>query len=141
MHLPEQLSFPAGQEVTQMPSSHCVSPVQVVVQSPQWASSCETSTHASSQAVSVPPQVNVQLPALQSGVAPGGAVQGREQPPQFELSAFVSTQEPLQFVVPLEQSGTQAPPLHTAPPPHAVAQAPQWSRSEFSSTQAPPHRL
>jgi hypothetical protein len=126
MHLPAQLDWPGGQDVTQMPSWHSAPlPPHIVVQSPQCALSCARSTQALPHAVSVPPQLKVQLPSLQSGVAPGGAVQERAQAPQFELSSFVSTHEPLQFVVPAEQRVTQAPALQTAPSPQTRSQSPQ----------------
>ena len=115
--------------------------MQALAQSPQCAGSFETSTQASPHATSVPVQVNPQLPALQRGEAPFGAVQTREQTPQFELSFSRSTQEPSQLVVPAEHKVTQSPSLQTCPLSQVASQRPQWWRSELTSTHAMPHAV
>jgi hypothetical protein len=47
--------------------------------------------------------------------------------PQFEVSAFVSTQELLQFVVVAGHTTVHAPPEQVSEPAQAVLQAPQWA--------------
>ena len=55
--------------------------------------------------------------------------------PQFELSVWVSTHVPPQFVCPAGQ--VQAPLWHVEPPVHAVPQVPQLLLSVWVSTQEP----
>lgn len=59
--------------------------------------------------------------------------------PQFEVSAVVSTQEELQFVVPTLQRRAQAPPEHTSDAPHDLPHCPQLFLSDARSTQVPLH--
>jgi hypothetical protein len=53
--------------------------------------------------------------------------------PQLETSVIVSTQLPLQSIVPDGQP--QVPEAHSSPASHAVSQSPQWASSVMRSTQ------
>jgi hypothetical protein len=67
-------------------------------------------------------------------------VQAIPQPPQLFGSSFVSTQAPVQFVVPFGQVVVQVI-EHTCVELHIVPQPPQFCGSVVVSTQTPPHSV
>jgi hypothetical protein len=125
-HFPEQLVCSMGHAPTQTPSLQLAPvPTHAVVQLPQCARSFDRSLQESPHAARPPVHVNPQLPALQSGEPPLGAVQTCEHSPQFELSLFGSTHDPPQFVFPAEHTVMQWPALHTSVLAHDTSHAPQ----------------
>ena len=79
-------------------------------------------------------------PPEQVGLALAGAVQTTPHLPQFEVSVFVSTQEPLQSVS-APQLAVHMPPLQTSPAAHAFEQLPQCCAFDCVSMHSLPHAL
>lgn len=101
---------------------------------PQLRESVFGSTHVVPQS-SWLPQLGTHFAAWQNSPAAHAC----PQLPQLEVSVPVSTQAPLQALVPALQALVQAPLTQTSVPVQALPQAPQLAAADFRSAQPLPH--
>jgi hypothetical protein len=96
-------------EGAQAPLTQVSLGLHFLLQPPHAFGLVSVSTHAPSHDVSVPVHAKLQLPALQVGVPPAGAVHAVPQVPQFAGSRLVSTHEPWQLVDCASQTSAHVP--------------------------------
>jgi hypothetical protein len=113
---------PSGQSQSPLKQA---SPPHELLQEPQLAGSLCVSTQASPQRSSGALHTIAHSLSAHDALPLSGAGQATLQPPQFCTSLVVTTQAPLQLVVPTAHESAQVPPEHTLPAEHAWPQAPQ----------------
>jgi hypothetical protein len=128
-HAPLQSVSPALQLALQLPFTQLAEPfvggVHARLQAPQCATLERISTQAEPQREAGATHSKPHWPPAQSGLAFAGAGQTWPHVPQFELSFWVLTQEPLHSLCVASQASWQLPPVQTRPPVQGALHRPQ----------------